>query len=137
MSLFSEIEKTIERGFRHWTEKMFGAADSNELLLVHRAILEEIETKVQTVARGKRVFPFSHLKVTLARLMRTAARSSKPHSPRAIVSKRISARRLQERAAKSHAASWSRSPPRAGAKKRSRSNMAPTPRKRHPCRPGG
>jgi hypothetical protein len=66
MSLFAGIEKTIERGFRRWTERMFGAADSNQLLLVHRAILEEIETKIQTVARGKRVFPFRRLVVTLA-----------------------------------------------------------------------
>jgi len=65
MSLFSEIEKTIERGFRHWTEKMFGPADSNELLLVHRAILEEVETKIQTVARGQRLFPYPNLTVTL------------------------------------------------------------------------
>ncbi len=65
MSLFSEIEKTIERGFRRWTEKVFGAAQSDELLLVHRAILEEIEGKVQTVARGKRLFPYSRMVVTL------------------------------------------------------------------------
>ena len=65
MSLFSEIEKTIERGFRRWTERMFGPADSNELLLVHRAILEEIEGKVQVVARGRRVFPFARVVVTL------------------------------------------------------------------------
>ena len=65
MSLFSSIEKTIERGFRHWTEKMFGPADSNDLLLVHRAILEAVEAKVQIVARGKRVFPHPHLTVTL------------------------------------------------------------------------
>jgi hypothetical protein len=66
MSLFSEIEKTIERGFRHWTERMFGPADSNELLLLHRRILEEIESKVQIVARGRRVFPFPHVIVTLS-----------------------------------------------------------------------
>ncbi len=65
MSLFSEIEKTIERGFRHWTERMFGPADSNELLLVHRSMLEEIESKVQIVARGRRVFPFPRVVVTL------------------------------------------------------------------------
>ncbi len=65
MSLFSEIEKTIEHGFRHWTERMFGPADSNELLLVHRSILEEIEGKVQIVARGRRVFPFARVVVTL------------------------------------------------------------------------
>ena len=65
MSLFAEIEKTIERGFRRWTERMFGPAESNELLLVHRAILEEIEGKVQMVARGRRVFPFARVMVTL------------------------------------------------------------------------
>ena len=65
MSLFSEIEKTIERGFRRWTDKMFGAAQADELLLVHRAILEEIEGKVQTVGRGRRVFPYTRVAVTL------------------------------------------------------------------------
>jgi len=65
MKLFSDIEKTIERGFRKWTERVFGAAQSSELLLVHRAILEEIETKVQTASRGKRLFPYSLVTVTL------------------------------------------------------------------------
>ncbi len=66
MSLFTDIEKTIERGFRRWTERVFGAAQSDELLLVHRGILEQVESKVQIVARGKRLFPYSHLVVTLA-----------------------------------------------------------------------
>ena len=66
MRLFSDIEKTIERGFRKWTERVFGPAQSDELLLVHRAILEEVESKVQIVARGKRLFPYSLLTVTLA-----------------------------------------------------------------------
>jgi FHA domain len=65
MNLFSEIEKTIERGFRKWTERMLGPADSDEVLLVHRAVLEAIGSKVQTVARGQRVFPYSRLTVTL------------------------------------------------------------------------
>lgn len=65
MSLFSGIEKSIERGFQRWTERLFGAADSNELMLTHRAILEEIETKIETLARGRRVFPFAHLTVAL------------------------------------------------------------------------
>ena len=65
MNLFSGIEKTIERGFRKWTERMLGPADSDEVLLVHRAILESIETKIQTVARGQRVFPYSRVTVTL------------------------------------------------------------------------
>jgi len=65
MNLFSEIEKTIERGFRRWTEKMFGPADSDQLLLVHHAILEEIQEKVQVVAHGRRIFPFPRVTVTL------------------------------------------------------------------------
>jgi FHA domain len=65
MSLFSGIEKSIERGFQRWTERLFGAAGANELMLTHRAILEEIETKIETLARGRRVFPFAHLTVTL------------------------------------------------------------------------
>ncbi len=65
MSLFSEIEKSIERGFRRWTERMFGPGQSDDLVIVHRAILEEIESKVQTMARGERVFPFTRVLVTL------------------------------------------------------------------------
>jgi len=64
MSLFSEIEKTIERSFRRFSDRMFGPADSSELLLVHRAILEEVGGKVQVVARGERVFPFPRVTVT-------------------------------------------------------------------------
>ncbi len=63
MRFFSEIEKTIEREFRKWTQKAFGPAESDELLLVHRAILEEIESKIQTLRRGSRIFPFNHLVV--------------------------------------------------------------------------
>jgi hypothetical protein len=65
MSLFSGIEKSIERGFQRWTERLFGAADANEIMLTHRAILEEVESKIETLARGRRVFPFAHLSVTL------------------------------------------------------------------------
>jgi hypothetical protein len=65
MNLFSDIEKTIERGFHRFAERMFGPADSSELLLVHRAILEEIGGQVQTVARGQRIFPYPRLTVTL------------------------------------------------------------------------
>jgi hypothetical protein len=65
MSLFSEIERTIERGFRKSTEHVFGPAESDELLLVHRAILERIEGRVQTVQRGRRIFPYSLVTVRL------------------------------------------------------------------------
>ncbi len=65
MNLFSGIEKSIERGFQRWTERLFGAAESNELLLTHRAILGEIETKIETLARGRRLFPFARVVVTM------------------------------------------------------------------------
>ena len=65
MSFFSQVEKAIEREFRRWTEKAFGPAESGELLLVHRAILEEIESRIQTVQRGKRIFPCNRVVVRL------------------------------------------------------------------------
>jgi len=65
MSLPKGIEKSIERGFRVLTRKMFGPADSGELLVVHRAILEEVVARIQTVARGQRIFPYPNLTVTL------------------------------------------------------------------------
>ena len=66
MNLFADIEKSIERGFRKWTERFLGPAESDELMLVHRAILEEIEGRVETLAHGKRVFPYNRLVVTLS-----------------------------------------------------------------------
>jgi hypothetical protein len=65
MSLFSEIEKTIERGFRHWTERLFGPAEAGDLITLHRAILEEIESRVEIMPRGHRVFPFGRVVVTV------------------------------------------------------------------------
>jgi len=65
MKLFGDIEKTIERGFRKWTERVFGPAQADDLVLIERGILEEIEGKVQVVARGKHIFPYNHLTVTL------------------------------------------------------------------------
>jgi len=66
MSFFSEVEKTIEHEFRKWTAKAFGPGESDELLLVHRGILDEVASKVQTMQRGRRIFPFNHLVVRLA-----------------------------------------------------------------------
>ena len=65
MSFFSEVEKAIDRAFRKGTERALGHAETDELLLVHRAILEEIEGKIQTVQRGKRMFPYNYLRVRL------------------------------------------------------------------------
>jgi hypothetical protein len=65
MSLFSQVEQRIQKAFRHWTAKVFGPADSGDLVAVHHAILEELETMILTVARGQRIFPFPNLTVTL------------------------------------------------------------------------
>jgi hypothetical protein len=65
MNFFAEVEKTLERAFRKFTERAFGTAQSDELLLVHRAILEQVESKIQTVHRGRRLFPYNHLEVRL------------------------------------------------------------------------
>lgn len=66
MKFFSEIEKSIEREFRKWTQKAFGPAQSDELLVVHHAILEQVSSKIQTVHRGKQIFPFNHVLVQFA-----------------------------------------------------------------------
>jgi hypothetical protein len=65
MSLFADIEKTIDRAFRSFTRQAFGAERSNDLVVMHHAILEEIESKVQMLARGQRVFPFPQVTVTI------------------------------------------------------------------------
>ena len=65
MSFFSEVEKTIERAFRKFTERAFGPAESDELLMVHRAILEEIQGKIQVIQRGQRLFPYNALHIRL------------------------------------------------------------------------
>src|SRR5215472_5625434 len=65
MNLFSGIEKTIESGFRRFTERAFGPAQSDDLVLVHRAILEEVASKVQVAGRGRHIFPYPRVIVTL------------------------------------------------------------------------
>jgi len=65
MNFFSEVEKSIEKAFRKWTERAFGPAERDELVLVHRGILEEIESKIQIIQRGQRVFPYNYLRVKL------------------------------------------------------------------------
>jgi FHA domain len=65
MNLFSEIEKTIETGFRRFTERAFGPAQSDDLVLVHRAILEQVAAKIQVAGRGQRIFPYPRVIVTL------------------------------------------------------------------------
>jgi hypothetical protein len=66
MSVFSEIERTIETGFRRFTERTFGPAQSDDLVLLHRAILEQVAGKIQVVGRGQRIFPYPRIVVTLA-----------------------------------------------------------------------
>jgi hypothetical protein len=66
MNIFSEIEKTIETGFRRFTERAFGPAQADDLVLVHRAILEQVAGKIQIAGRGQRIFPYPRIVVTLA-----------------------------------------------------------------------
>jgi len=65
MSLFTDIEKTIDRAFRTFAKQAFGAERSNDLVVLHHAILEEIGSKLQVLARGQRVFPFPQVNVTI------------------------------------------------------------------------
>lgn len=66
MTFFSEIEKTIERIFHRSTEKMFGKAEADDLLLVHREILRNVETRIERAQRDKAMFPYNHLTVRLS-----------------------------------------------------------------------
>jgi hypothetical protein len=65
MSLFADIEKRIDSAFRSFTRQAFGAERANDLVVLHHAILAEIESKVQILARGQRVFPFPQVNVTI------------------------------------------------------------------------
>jgi hypothetical protein len=65
MSFFSEVEKGFDLRFRKWTNKLFGANQSDDLVLLRRAILDEIESKIQTVRRGERMFPYNRVHIRL------------------------------------------------------------------------
>ncbi|MFB3825259.1 MAG: FHA domain-containing protein [Bryobacteraceae bacterium] len=65
MSFLSEVEKGIERAFRSWTERMFGPGQADSLIVSHHQVLEEVAAKVQTLARGRRVFPYNEIAVRL------------------------------------------------------------------------
>lgn len=63
--MFSEIEQAIENGFRRWTERAFGPSQADDLVVLHRAILEQVAGKVQRAGRSRKVFPFPRIIVTL------------------------------------------------------------------------
>ena len=54
MSLFSEIEKTIERGFRSATERLFGQAESGDLMLFFSdGVEDQLNAKEEDFTRGR------------------------------------------------------------------------------------
>jgi hypothetical protein len=63
--MFSEIEQAIENGFRRWTERAFGPSQSGDLVVLHRAILEQVAGKIQRTGRGRKIFPYPRIVVTL------------------------------------------------------------------------
>jgi hypothetical protein len=65
MPLFSEIEQAIENGFRRFAERAFGPSQSDDLVVIHRAILEQVASKIQTAGRGRKMFPYPRIVVTL------------------------------------------------------------------------
>jgi hypothetical protein len=65
MPLFSEIEKAIENGFRRWTERAFGPSQSDDLVVLHRAILEQVAGRIQRAGRSRKIFPYPRIIVTL------------------------------------------------------------------------
>jgi hypothetical protein len=64
MSLLKEAER-LEEKVRKLIEGLFGKEAAREPLEIRRAILGEIEEKIEPVGRAGRAFPFSHLRVRL------------------------------------------------------------------------
>src|SRR5262245_8052166 len=64
MSLLKETEK-LEEKVRQLIEGLFGKEAAQEPLEVRRAILRDIENKMEPVGRNRRSFPFNRLRVHL------------------------------------------------------------------------
>jgi ribosome-associated protein YbcJ (S4-like RNA binding protein) len=64
MSLLKQAEK-FEGKVKKLIEGAFGREAAREPLEIRRAILAEIEQKIEPVGRDKRTFPFNHLRVRL------------------------------------------------------------------------
>ena len=64
MSLLKEAER-LEEKVRKLIEGLFGKEAAREPLEIRRAILGEIEEKIEPMGRAGRAFPFSHLRVRL------------------------------------------------------------------------
>lgn len=64
MSLLKEAEK-LEEKIRKLIEGLFGKEAAREPLEIRRAILREIEDKIEPVGRDGRTFPFSRVRVRL------------------------------------------------------------------------
>src|SRR6185436_12699642 len=64
MSLLKETEK-LEEKVRQLIEGLFGKEAAREPLEIRRAILREIEGKIEPVSRSRKVFPFNRLRLHL------------------------------------------------------------------------
>ena len=64
MSLLKETEK-LEEKVRQLIEGLFGKEAAREPLEIRRAILREIEGKIEPVSRNQKAFPFNRLRVHL------------------------------------------------------------------------
>lgn len=66
MSFLQNVEKLIDEKMRQWFSSAGSAPEQGrELIEIHRAILEEVESRAQSRPRGQRVFPYNHLAVTV------------------------------------------------------------------------
>src|SRR4051812_1146834 len=64
MGILKETEK-VEEKIRGLIERLFGKGTSREPLEIRRAILRDVEGKIESVGRNKRVFPFNRISITL------------------------------------------------------------------------
>lgn len=65
MDFLTRLEKKISDKLQGGIERVWGQDGSRELLEIERAILDEIESRVQAVGRRKRSLPFNHLTIKI------------------------------------------------------------------------
>jgi FHA domain len=64
MGILKETEK-VEEKIRVLIDRLFGKGTAREPLEIRRAILREVEGRIESVGRNKRVFPFNRISITL------------------------------------------------------------------------
>ena len=92
MSLFRDLEKSIDSKLKKLFASENAEAQGRELVEIQRAILEEVEDRAQLLPRARRRFPYNEL---LVRIAATEAGPPRCHRHRVRGSRRPSSRDSQ------------------------------------------